>query len=276
MEPFSNSTPPSAPPHRAAAMTEPFPSQRPDQVPALDSSGDLPDPSPDGLPGQSASATPAQPSKGRRSGTPRWIGLLIVLGGLAVGLSQGGSQRLYYLLGVSLGAVLISIMVIVLIVRRSRSQRAANMNYGHAPSGGQENLAPPGYGPGYAPPGDGRPGYAPPGRPPTYRVWLIASTVLGAIGLVGIIVFAVLIGHTSSSQPDYNSPSVVAASIKTQVQQRLSDKSGQYYEPGVTVTSVVCTPSGNSTDHCVITLSNGVTGTATAVILGNGTGFRTQ
>jgi hypothetical protein len=46
--------------------------------------------------------------------------------------------------------------------------------------------------------------------------------------------------------------------------------------PGVTVTSVVCTPSGKSTDQCAITLSNGQTSTTTAVILGNGTGFRTQ
>jgi hypothetical protein len=47
--------------------------------------------------------------------------------------------------------------------------------------------------------------------------------VHGAIGLVGIIVCAVLIWHKSGSQPDYDSPSVVAASIKTQVQQRFSD-----------------------------------------------------
>jgi len=89
-------------------------------------------------------------------------------------------------------------------------------------------------------------------------------------------VCTLLIVHTSPSQPNYNNPSVVAASIKTQVQQRLSDQSGQYYEPGVIVTSVVCTPSGTSTDHCVTTLSNGASFSATAVILANGAGFRTQ
>ncbi len=121
------------------------------------------------------------------------------------------------------------------------------------------------------------PGYTPPGPPrPRFRVWLIGSTVVGAIGLIGIIVCTVLIMRTSSSQPNYNHPSVVAASLKALVQQRLSDQSGQYFEPGVTVTSVVCTPSGTSTDHCLTTLSNGVTFTNTAVILGNGTGFRTQ
>jgi hypothetical protein len=238
---------------------------------------------PPSAPGQSVSAMPAQPPKGRRSGTPPWIGVVVLVGGLATGLAHGGSQRLDYLLGVAVGAVLFSITVMVMFVRRSRSQRAANLSYGHTPSGGRDNLVPPGYSPpGYAAAGDGQhgyglPGYAPPGPPPPRsRVWLIGSAVVGAIGLIGIVVCTLLIVHTSSSRPNYNNPSVVAASLKTLVQQRLSDQSGQYFEPGVTVTSVVCTPSGTSTDHCLTTLSNGVTFTNTAVILGNGTGFRTQ
>ena len=194
-------------------------------------------------PDQSASAMPAQPAKGRRSGAPSWIGVLVLVGGLVNGLTHGGSQRVDYFLGVSIGAVLFSITVIVMSVRRSRSRRAANLSNGHIPSS---------------------------------RVWLIGSAALGAIGLIGIIVCTALIVHPSGSQPNYNNPSVVAASIKAVVQQRLSDQSGQYFEPGVTVTSVVCTPSGTSTDHCVTTLSNGVTFTNTAVILGNGTGLRTQ
>ena len=214
-------------------------------------------------PDQSASAMPAQPAKRRRSGTQSWIGVLVLVGGLVNGLAHGGSQRLFYLLGAAVGAVLFSITVMVMFVRRSRSQRAANLSYGHtlqrrARQSGTARICPVG----------------PP--PPASRVWLIGSAVLGAIGLIGIIVCTMLLTHTSSSQPNYNNPSVVAASIKTQVQQRLSDQSGQYYEPGVTVTSVVCTPSGTSTDRCVTTLSNGVTFTNTAVILGNGAGFRTQ
>lgn len=238
---------------------------------------------PPSAPGQSVSAMPAQPPKGRRPGTQPWIGVLVLVGGLVTGLYHGGSQRLDYFLGVSVGAVLLSITVLVLAVRRSRSQRAANMSYGHTPTGGQDIQAPPGYGPpGYAAAEDGQhgygmPGYAPPGPPqPRSRVWLIASTMAGAIGLIGIIVCTLLIVHTSNPQPNYNNPSVVAASLKTVIQQRLSDQSGQYFEPGVTVMSVICTPSGTSTDHCVTTLSNGVTFTNTAVIVGNGTGFRTQ
>jgi hypothetical protein len=214
-------------------------------------------------PDQSAGTTPAQPAKRRRSGTRSWIGVLVLVGGLVNGLAHGGSQRLDYLLGAAVGAVLFSITVTAMFVRRSRSQRAANLGYGRTSSGGQDNLAPPGYAPSGPP-------------PPASRAWLIGSAALGAIGLIGIIVCTVLIMHPSSSQPNYNNPSVVAASIKTQVQQRLSDQSGQYFEPGVTVTSVVCTPSGTSTDRCVTTLSNGVTFANTAVILGNGAGFRTQ
>jgi hypothetical protein len=250
MEPVSSSTPPSAPPQQAPGLTEQSAGQWPDQTQTSVSYGGL----------------PAQPSRRRRSGTQPWIGVLVLVGGLAAGLAHGGSQRLDYLLGVSVGAVLASIVIIVLAVRRSGSRRAAGLSYGQTPGAGQDNLAAPGY---------GLPGYAPVGPRPRNRIWLIAA-VLGAAGLTGVIVCTALLAHTSGPSPDYNNPSVVAASIKTQLQQRLSDQSGQYYEPGVTVTSVVCTPSGATTDHCAITLSNGVTGATTAVILDNGRGFRTH
>lgn len=105
------------------------------------------------------------------------------------------------------------------------------------------------------------------------RGWLIASTVLDAIGIIALVV---IVMNPSGSQSNYNNPSVVAASIKAQVQQRLSDKSGQYYSPGLTVKSVVCTPSGTDTDRCVLTLSTGQTVTNTAVISGNGTSYKTH
>jgi hypothetical protein len=99
------------------------------------------------------------------------------------------------------------------------------------------------------------------------RAWLIASIVFDVLGI--ILVVAVV--KVSSS--DFNNPSVVAASIKTQVQQRLSDSSGPDYDPGVTVTSVVCTRAGTNTDHCVIKFSTGQTVTQTATISGNGTSY---
>jgi Interferon-induced transmembrane protein len=105
------------------------------------------------------------------------------------------------------------------------------------------------------------------------RAWLIASTVFDTIGIILLVVF---IMQTSSSQSNFSSPSVVAASIKTQLQHALSSPSSQAYEPGVTVTSVVCTPSGTNTDHCVDTFSTGQTLTETAVISGNGTSYTTH
>lgn len=103
------------------------------------------------------------------------------------------------------------------------------------------------------------------------RGWLIAS---GVLDVLGIIVAIVIFTHTST--PDYNNPSTVAASIKAQVQQRLSDPSGPYYAPGLTVTSVVCTPSGTNTDRCVIRSSTGDVTTKTATISGNGTSYSTS
>jgi Interferon-induced transmembrane protein len=103
------------------------------------------------------------------------------------------------------------------------------------------------------------------------RAWLIAS---GVLDVLGIIVAIVIIAHTSGS--NFNNPSTVAASIKTQVQQRLSDSSGPDYLPGVTVTSVVCTPSGANTDSCVIRLSTGEVATKTATISGHGTSYTTN
>jgi hypothetical protein len=81
---------------------------------------------------------------------------------------------------------------------------------------------------------------------------------------------------TQTSSSTFNNPSTVAASIKTQVQQRLSDSSSPDYVPGVTVTSVVCTPAGTNTDNCVIRLSTGDVFTQTATISGNGTRYATN
>jgi hypothetical protein len=103
------------------------------------------------------------------------------------------------------------------------------------------------------------------------RGWLITSSVLDVLGVILVVVIIVL-----GSSPNFNTPSVVAASIKTQVQQQLSDKSGPAYDPGVTVTSVTCTPSGTNTDQCVIRFSDGTTLTRTATISGNGTSYTTK
>jgi hypothetical protein len=103
------------------------------------------------------------------------------------------------------------------------------------------------------------------------RAWLITSGVLDTLGIILTIVI-----YTHKSSSNLNNPSAVAASIKTLVQQRLSNSSGPDYVPGVTVTSVVCTPSGTDTDHCVIRLSPGDVTAKTATISGNGTSYTTN
>jgi Interferon-induced transmembrane protein len=109
------------------------------------------------------------------------------------------------------------------------------------------------------------------------RTWAIVSTILDILG-IGVLVIVIGAAHTTSSNSNSNfsNPAVVAASIKTQLQKRISDPQSQYYIAGVSVTSVVCTPAGGSTDHCVDYLSNGQTATETAVISSNGNGYVTR
>jgi hypothetical protein len=104
------------------------------------------------------------------------------------------------------------------------------------------------------------------------RTWAIVSTVLDALGVIVLIVVVAASATTSN----FSNPTVVAASIKTQLQKRISDPSSQFYEPGVKVTSVVCTAEGHNTDRCVDYFSNGQTASEVAVISSNGESFLTH
>ncbi len=104
------------------------------------------------------------------------------------------------------------------------------------------------------------------------RTWAIVSTALDALG---VILLSVLIATAGSSASNFHNPSVVAASLKIQLQKRLSEPSSPFYHPGLKVTSVVCTPSGTNTDHCVDYLSNGQTVSEIAVISANGDSYVT-
>jgi hypothetical protein len=108
------------------------------------------------------------------------------------------------------------------------------------------------------------------------RTWAIVSTALDLLGIVLLVVVVIASAHKTSSSSNFNNPAVVAASIKAQLQKRISDPSSQYYIAGVTVTSVVCTAAGNNTDHCVDTFSNGQTATETAVISSDGQNYITR
>jgi Interferon-induced transmembrane protein len=250
------------------------------------------------------------PGKRRRFGARQWIRVLVFVAVSAVGIVNAGSHRVDYLAVVAFGALLLTVR----IVRGSRSRRVANMSYGSSTGYATPGAGQTGYGlPGSVPAGPPPPTYlawriiasicgllfnvilglpaarvggmysnqaaelwasgdeqAAASASRKARGWLTAATVLDAIGLILVIV---LLPQVLATPPNFNNPSAVAASIKSQLQQKLND---QTYEPGVTVTSAVCTPSGTSTDYCVVTLSSGQIFATTAAILDNGEGFRTQ
>jgi hypothetical protein len=105
------------------------------------------------------------------------------------------------------------------------------------------------------------------------RIWATVSTVLDVLGIVLAIV---IVTQTASTKSNFNNPAVVAASIKAQLQKRISDPSSAFYSPGLKVTSVVCTPIGANTDRCVDHFSNGQTASEIAVISANGTRYLTH
>lgn len=104
------------------------------------------------------------------------------------------------------------------------------------------------------------------------RTWAILSTVFDVLG----IVLAIVLISQSSAKSNFGNPAVVARSIKTELQQRISDPSSQYYIPGLKVTSVKCTSAGSNTDHCVDFFSNGKTASETAVISADGNSYHTR
>jgi hypothetical protein len=104
------------------------------------------------------------------------------------------------------------------------------------------------------------------------RTWAIVSTVFDVLG---IILLVILVTPTAT-QSNFSNPAVVAASIKAQLQKRISDPSSPYYSPGLKVTSVTCRPSSSNTDRCVDHFSNGRTASEIAVISANGASYRTR
>ncbi len=104
------------------------------------------------------------------------------------------------------------------------------------------------------------------------RTWAIVSTVLDALGVILLIVVVA----SSATASNFSNPTVVAASIKAQLQKRISDPSSQFYQPGLKVTSVVCKSEGHNTDRCVDYFSNGQTSSEVAVISSNGESYATR
>jgi hypothetical protein len=106
------------------------------------------------------------------------------------------------------------------------------------------------------------------------RIFATLSTVFDSIGVV--LVAVVIIAQVASAKSNFDNPAVLAASIKMQLQKRISDPSSQFYRPGLKVTSVVCTPIRTNTDRCVDHFSNGLTVTEIAVISAGGNRYVTH
>jgi hypothetical protein len=104
------------------------------------------------------------------------------------------------------------------------------------------------------------------------RTWSIVATAFDALGIVLLVVLIAASGSASN----FNNPAAVAASIKTELQKRISDPSSQYYVAGLKVTSVVCKSVATNTDRCVDYFSNGQTASETAVISDNGQSYETR
>jgi hypothetical protein len=103
------------------------------------------------------------------------------------------------------------------------------------------------------------------------RTWAIVSTVMDVLGAILVVVVL-----TASASSNFNNPAVVAASIKSQLQKRISDPSSPFYSPGLKVTSVKCTPIRKDTDSCIDHFSNGQTESEIAVISANGDRYLTH
>jgi hypothetical protein len=110
-----------------------------------------------------------------------------------------------------------------------------------------------------------------PGRKLALR---IGAAVAGVVVLLIVLAFA---GHKAADAKNFHNPAVLARSIKTTAQARLSDPSSAAYSPGVTITSVTCIPdTGQNTDTCLLKASDGSSGTATAVIAADGLSWITK
>jgi hypothetical protein len=83
--------------------------------------------------------------------------------------------------------------------------------------------------------------------------------------------------NASPSPTNYDNPQVLAAAIEKILRQRLRDKSGSYYLPGVHPAGTTCVPHGAGRDFCVTSLSGDHPNiSATAIIAPDGNGFITK
>lgn len=99
-----------------------------------------------------------------------------------------------------------------------------------------------------------------------------------ALVLTGLVLAGCHTPGTSSSAPGFLNHVTLENDLKGTVTARLNDSTGQYYDPSVTVTNLLCVPDSSAKDNfdCVITLSDDTTQSATAVVAADGNSYVTK
>lgn len=101
---------------------------------------------------------------------------------------------------------------------------------------------------------------------------LILGAIIGAASAGGTAPSAspAAVPAASSGPQGYQVASALQAAMRAQVNKRLSNPSGQYYAPGVHVSSLNCVEQARTAATCLIKLSNGVTQSDTVAISADG------
>jgi len=119
-----------------------------------------------------------------------------------------------------------------------------------------------------------------PSQPHSYR-WLIPSLAAAAGLVIGGIVTAaagirvpstgpapsVTVTATPAAAPGpqgYRDPAILEHALKSMLAKRLGNPSGQYYEPGLKVKSVLCVDTSKTAATCLYKLSGGQAGSRSA------------
>jgi hypothetical protein len=117
------------------------------------------------------------------------------------------------------------------------------------------------------PPSPYQPGnIAPLGKPG----WTRTPSLIGA-GVVAVLVIVTAIAISANSSSGYNDPDTLAASIMTEVNSAISDRSSpKYSASGDVVTDVFCVEKATHTFRCLATYRSGQAETVEVVVAANG------
>jgi hypothetical protein len=127
-------------------------------------------------------------------------------------------------------------------------------------------------------------------KPHTYR-WLVPSLTAAGGLVAGLVIGGAWGGGTTAGpRPEvtvtatpvaaapqgYHDAGTLGSALKGILAKRLANPSGQYYDPGVTVKSVLCVETSKTAATCLWKLSGGQAGTDSVAISPDGDRFITK